>query len=46
MVQEKKVKVAVLCEPDKIEEAKKSGAEIVGSDDLLKKLPLVKFDFT
>ena len=31
----KKSKVAVLCEADKIEEAKKSGAEIIGSDDLI-----------
>jgi len=42
----KKSKVAVLCEPDKIEEAKKSGAEIVGSDDLIEKISLGKFDFT
>ena len=31
----KKEKIAVLCEADKIAEAKKSGAEIVGSDDLI-----------
>ncbi|RPG94309.1 MAG: 50S ribosomal protein L1 [Candidatus Pelagibacter sp. TMED263] len=42
----KKNKVAVLCEPDKVEEAKKSGAEIVGSDDLLEKIASKKFDFT
>ena len=42
----KKNKVAVLCEPDKVEEAKKSGAEIVGSDDLLEKISSGKFDFT
>jgi len=42
----KKSKVAVLCEPDKIEEAKKSGAEIVGSDDLIEKISVGKFDFT
>ena len=42
----KKSKVAVLCEPDKIEEAKKSGAEVVGSDDLIEKISLGKFDFT
>ena len=42
----KKTKVAVLCEPDKLEEAKKSGAEIVGSDDLLEKISSGKFDFT
>ena len=41
----KKNKVAVLCEPEKTEEAKKSGAEIVGSDDLIEKIASGKFDF-
>ncbi len=42
----KKNKIAVLCESDKIEESKKSGADIVGSDDLLEKISSGKFDFS
>ena len=42
----KKTKVAVLCEPSKIEEAKKSGAEVVGSEDLVEIISTGKFDFT
>ena len=42
----KKSRVAVLCETDKIEDAKKSGADIVGSDDLIEKIASGKFDFT
>ena len=42
----KKEKIAVLCETDKIQDAKKSGAEIVGSDDLIETISLGKFDFT
>ena len=42
----KKSKIAVLCEADKIEEAKKSGADIVGSDDLIEKIATGKFNFT
>ena len=42
----KKNKVAVLCEPDKVGEAKKSGADIVGSDDLIEQIAAKKFNFT
>ena len=38
MDSEKKQKIAVLCEAEKISEAKKSGADVIGSDDRLKKL--------
>ena len=42
----KKSRVAVLCEADKIEDAKKSGAEVFGSEDLIEKISSGKFDFT
>ena len=42
----KKEKIAVLCEPDKILDAKNSGAEVYGSDDLIEKIASGKFNFT
>jgi len=42
----KKNKVAVLCEPEKIDEAKKAGADVTGSDDLIEKIAAGKFNFT
>ena len=42
----KKNKVAVLCEPDRIEEAKNAGADLAGSDDLIEKIASGKFNFT
>ena len=41
----KKVKVAVVCEESKIKEAKESGADIVGSDDLIEKIKGGYLDF-
>ena len=41
----KKTTIAVLCEADKLEESKKSGAEVVGSDDLLASIAEGKFNF-
>jgi len=41
----KKVKVAVLCEDNKSEEAKKSGAEIVGSESLVNEIISGKINF-
>ena len=42
----KKNNIAVLCEADKVDNAKKAGADIAGSDDLLEKIASGKFNFT
>ena len=42
----KKEIVAALCEPEKQESAKKSGADLVGADDLIEKIAAGKFNFT
>ena len=41
----KKTKVAVICEDDKVDDAKKSGADLIGSDDLIEKISSGKIDF-
>ena len=41
----KKIKVAVICEEEKLEEAKKSGADVIGSDDLINNISAGKVDF-
>ena len=41
----KKVKIAVVCEEGKIQEAKDSGAEVVGGDDLIDQIKDGKLDF-
>ena len=41
----KKVKVAVVCEEAKIKDAKESGADVVGSDDLIEKIKGGYLDF-
>ena len=41
----KKFKIAVLCEQEKVEEAKKIGAEVAGSQDLIDKMSGGKLNF-
>ncbi|MDA9654095.1 50S ribosomal protein L1 [Candidatus Pelagibacter sp.] len=41
----KKVKVAVVCEDDKAQEAKDAGADIVGSDEFIEKIKAGVLDF-
>ena len=42
----KKNTIAVLCEADKVNEAKKAGADVYGSEDLLEKIAAGKLNFT
>ena len=42
---EKKIKIAVICEEEKLDEAKKSGADIVGSEELMTNISDGKIDF-
>ena len=42
---DKKVKVAILCEEEKLEEAKKSAADVIGSDDLINNISAGKINF-
>jgi len=41
----KKIKVAVVCEEEKLEEARKSGADIFGSEDLINNISAGKINF-
>jgi len=41
----KKVRVGVFCSPEKVEEAKKAGADVVGSEDLVEKVAKGEVDF-
>jgi large subunit ribosomal protein L1 len=41
----KKIKIAVLCEADKVDEAKKVGADIAGAEDLIEIIATGKFNF-
>jgi len=41
----KKIKVAVICEEEKLEEAKKSGADVFGTDDLINNISAGNINF-
>jgi len=41
----KKIKVAVICEDEKLDEAKKSGADVIGSDDLINNISSGEINF-
>ena len=45
MEMEKKIKVAVICPNDKLEDAKSAGAEVVGSEDLIESISSGKINF-
>ena len=45
MAKNKKIRVAVICEEEKLEEAKKSGADVIGSDDLINNISSGKINF-
>ena len=42
----KSVRVLVLCTPDKVEEAKAAGADVVGAEDLIEQIKTGKIAFT
>ena len=41
----KKIKIAVICEEEKLEEAKESGADVIGSEDLINNISTGKINF-
>jgi len=41
----RKIKIAVICGNDKIDEAKAAGAELAGSEDLIETINSGKIDF-
>ena len=41
----KKIRIGVLCDENTLSDAKKSGAEVIGSEDLLKKISSGKIEF-
>ena len=44
-IQNKKIRVAVICEEEKLDEAKKSAADVIGSDDLINNISAGKINF-
>jgi len=41
----KKIQIAVICEEEKLEEAKESGADVIGSEDLINNISTGKINF-